>query len=71
MNDKIIEKSGAMEAPAAPARSHNAGGGAVGAGPVGRFSAQKKLAAVQRLLRGEAREMVSRELNVPAHRLSK
>ena len=45
MNDKNIEKSGAMEAPAAPARAHNAGDGAVGAGPVGRFSAQRKLAA--------------------------
>jgi transposase-like protein len=70
MNDKNIEKSGAMEAPTAPARAHNAGDGAVGAGPVGRFSAQRKLAVVQRLLRGEALEMVSRELNVPAHRLS-
>jgi len=70
MNDKNIEKSGAMEAPVAPARAHNAGDGAVGAGPVGRFSAQRKLAVVQRLLRGEALEMVSRELNVPAHRLS-
>ena len=70
MNDKNIEKSGAMEAPVALARAHNAGDGAVGAGPVGRFSAQRKLAVVQRLLRGEALEMVSRELNVPAHRLS-
>ena len=70
MKDKTIEKSGAMEVPAAPARAHNAGDGAAGAGPVGRFSAQRKLAAVQRLLRGEALEKVSRELNVPAHRLS-
>lgn len=29
-----------------------------------------KLAAVQRLLRGESLEALSRELNVPAHRLS-
>ena len=70
MNDKNIEKPGVMEAPAAPARAHNACDGAVGAGPVERFSAQRKLAAVQRLLRGEGLEMVSRELNVPAHRLS-
>jgi len=70
MNDKDIEKSGVMEAPAAPARTHNAGDGAVGARPIGRFFAQRKLAAVQRLLRGEALEMVSRELNVPAHQLS-
>jgi hypothetical protein len=54
MNDKNIETSGVMETPAAPARAHNAGDGAVGAGPAGRFSAQRKLAAVQRLLRGEA-----------------
>ena len=56
MNDKYIEKSGAMEAPASsPARAHNAGDGAAGAGPVGRFTAQRKLAVVQRLLRGEER----------------
>ena len=61
MNDKDIERSGVMEAPAAPARAHNAGDGAVGACPGGRFSAQRKLAALQRLLRGEALEMVSRE----------
>ena len=64
MNDMNIEKSGVMEAPAAPARAHNAGDGAAGAGPVGRFSAQRKLAALQRHLRGKALEMVSRELNV-------
>jgi len=29
-----------------------------------------KLAAVQRLLRGESLEALSRELNLPAHRLS-
>ena len=42
MNDKNIENSGAMEVPAAPARAHIAGDGAAGAGPVGRFSAQRK-----------------------------
>ena len=51
MKGKTIEKSGAMEVPAALARAHNAGDGAAGAGRVGRFSAQRKLAAVQRLLR--------------------
>jgi hypothetical protein len=35
-----------------------------------RFSAKKKLAAVQRLLRGESLEAVSRDVNVAAHRLS-
>jgi len=52
VNEKNIEKSAAMEAPAAQARAHNAGDGAVGAGAVGRFSAQRKLVAVQPLLRG-------------------
>lgn len=40
------------------------------AGPVRRFSAKKKLAAVQRVLRGEPMDAVSRDLNVPVHRLS-
>ena len=40
------------------------------AGPGRRFSAKRKLAAVQRLLRGESLEALSRELNLPAHRLS-
>ena len=39
------------------------------AGPPLRFSAKRKLAVVQRLLRGESPEKVSRETNVPVHRL--
>ena len=35
-----------------------------------RFSAKMKLSAVQRLLRGESLEAVSRDVNVAAHRLS-
>ena len=35
MNDKNIEKSCVMEAPAAPARAHNSGNGAVVAVPGG------------------------------------
>ena len=35
-----------------------------------RLSAQRKAAAVQRLIRGESLEAVSRNLGVPAHRLS-
>ncbi len=35
-----------------------------------RLSANRKLAAVQRLMRGESLEPLSRELNLPAHRLS-
>jgi len=70
MDDKNDLNSGAPEALAPPSRvPHAAGGGAEG-GPGRRFSASRKLAAVQRLLRGETLEVLSRELNVPAHRLS-
>src|ERR671917_1253955 len=56
----------------APARARNAGAGAPsgGAGPERRFSAQRKLTAVTRLLRGEPLETLTRELNVTAVRLS-
>jgi transposase len=58
------------EALAPPSRAHHAGAGGTEAGPGRRFSASRKLAAVQRLLRGESLEALSRELNLPAHRLS-
>ena len=45
-------------------------GGGAEAGRGKRFSAKRKLVAVQRLMRGESLETLSRELNVPAHRLS-
>jgi transposase-like protein len=70
MDDKNDLNSGAAEASAPPARAHHAGGGGAEAGPGRRFSASRKLAAVQRLLRGESLEALSRELNLPAHRLS-
>ena len=70
MNNKNIETSGAMEAPAAPVCADNAGDASVEACPVERISALRKLAAVHRLLRGQALEIVSRGLNVHAHRLS-
>ena len=41
-----------------------------GAGPERRFSAQRKLAAVTRLFRGEPLETLARELNVTVARLS-
>lgn len=60
----------ATEATVPAARAHNAGdGGAVAGGPK-RFSAKRKLAVVQRLLRGESLEVVCREENVPVHRLT-
>jgi transposase len=55
---------------AAPARAQNAGDGDAVAGPPVRFSVKRKLAVVQRLLRGEPLEKVFRETNVPVHRLS-
>ena len=56
----------------APACAQNANAGAPSgaAGPERRFSAQRKLAAVSRLLRGEPLETVARELNITAARLS-
>ena len=56
----------------APACAQNADAGAPsgGAGPERRFSAQRKLAAVTRLLRGEPLETLARELNVTVARLT-
>jgi hypothetical protein len=52
------------------ARNADAGASSGAAGPERRFSAQRKLAAVSRLLRGEPLETVARELNLTAARLS-
>jgi transposase len=57
------------EALATTTRAEHAGGVGVKAGRH-RFSAKMKLAAVQRLLRGESLEAVSRDVNVAAYRLS-
>lgn len=70
MDGQNDPKTGATEATAPPPRAQHAGGGGAVAGPVRRFSAKRKLEAVQRLLRGESLEVVSRDQNVPAHRLS-
>lgn len=70
MDKNINETSGATEATAPSARAHHAGDGGAVAGPTRRFSAQRKLSAVQRLFRGESLEAVSRELGVPVHRLT-
>ena len=69
MDDKNTGSLGATEVTAPSARAHHAGDGGAVAGPGRRFSAKRKLAAVQRLLRGESQEAVSRDLNVPVHRL--
>jgi len=70
MDDKNSSISGETEATAPSERAHQAGdGGAVAGGPK-RLSAKRKLGAVQRLMRGESLEAVSRALNVPVHRLT-
>src|SRR5512144_636593 len=52
-------------------RPQEAGGDKSSGGPPPqRFSAKRKLQAVSRLLRGEPLELVARELNVTAARLS-
>ena len=61
---------GATQASAPPTRAPDAGGGGAEAGQCKRLSAKKKLLAVQRLMRGESLDAVSRDLNVPVHRLS-
>ena len=70
MNKKIDDTSGGGEATAPSARAHHAGDGGALAGPARRLSAKRKLVAVPRLMRGESLEAVSRDLNVPVHRLS-
>jgi hypothetical protein len=70
MDDTNEMRSGATEATAPSARAHHAGDGGAVAGPARRLSAKRKLAAVQRLMRGESLDAVSRDLNVPVHRLS-
>ena len=49
----------------ASAQKDDAGAPSGRAGPERRFSAQRKLAAVTRLLRGEPLETLARELNAP------
>ena len=52
------------------AQTTDAGAPSGAVGPERRFSAQRKLAAVSRLLRGEPLETVARELNITVARLS-
>lgn len=67
-----MDRNGSSKPEGAPACAQNADAGAPSGavGPERRFSAQRKLAAVSRLLRGEPLETVARELNVTAARLS-
>jgi hypothetical protein len=70
MDDKNSSTPDATEATAPSARAHHAEDGGAVAGGTKRFSAKRKLAAVQRLMRGESLDAVSREENVPVHRLT-
>src|SRR3954471_8549167 len=69
---ELMDQSHSDKPEGAPACAQNADAGAPsgGAGPERRFSAQRKLAAVTRLLRGEPLETLARELNVTVARLS-
>ncbi|GBQ22073.1 transposase [Gluconacetobacter sacchari DSM 12717] len=64
MDSKTDEQTGRMDQGAGAPRAQEAGRTGK------RFSAKRKLGAVQRLLRGESLDTVSRDLQVPAHRLS-
>lgn len=55
---------------ARPHRESRAAPASGGASPPERFSARRKLQAVQRLMGGESLEAVSRDLGVPVARLS-
>lgn len=70
MEDNNSVTRSATEGTAPSARAHDAGDGGAVAGGSKRFSAKRKLAAVQRLMRGESLDAVSRDLNVPVHRLT-
>jgi transposase-like protein len=63
-------RSDEPEGAPACAQTADAGAPSGGARPERRFSAQRKLAAVTRLLRGEPLETLARELNVTAARLT-
>ncbi len=68
--DTAIANDVRAEPTGSPERPHRAGGGEPVGGPSRRFSAQRKLEAVRRLMRGAPLELVARELNVTAARLS-
>ncbi len=72
MDDRNSSTSvpGVAQATAPAGRAHHADDGGAVAGGAKRFSAKRKLGVVQRLLRGESLEVVSREENVPVHRLT-
>ena len=68
--DGLLEKSTTEPTGLAQRSQEACGGEPVGGPPTRRVSAKSKLAAVKRLHRGESLELLSRELNVTAARLS-
>lgn len=70
MTNSNTDRTSATEVAAPAPRAPHAGGGGAATGGPKRFSAKRKLAIVQRLLRGESLEAVSRAENVPVHRLT-
>lgn len=68
--DTPIAHDDPAEPTGSPERAQRVGGDEPVGGPSRRFSAQRKLGAVRRLMRGEPLELVARELNVTAARLS-
>ena len=68
--DTAIANNDRAEPTGSPERGHRTGGGEPVGGLSRRFSAPRKLEAVRRLMRGEPLELVARELNVTAARLS-
>jgi hypothetical protein len=67
---RSAQKRGEAGASTPAMRAPQPGDGGAEAGPDKRVSAQRKLGAVQRPMRGESPEALSRALNGPAHRLS-
>jgi hypothetical protein len=68
--DGMMEKGGTEPADLAERPQEAGGDKSAGGPPPQRFSAKRKLRAVSRLLRGEPLELLARELNVTAARLS-
>jgi transposase len=68
--DGMMEKGGTEPADLAERPQEAGGDKSAGGPPAQRFAAKRKLRAVSRLLRGEPLELVARELNVTAARLS-
>jgi len=64
------KKAGSSSTGAAEGGRRPTGAAPVGAGERGRFSSQRKMEAVLRLLKGEALDALSRELGVTAATLS-